>query len=489
MAEIEAAASTVEFGDRAACCGNMSVHTLNGVTLSCLKRIFEQHAGKDHKWSLDQVRTFFQVVQDQGASQDVQHFLSKPELDFNDFLKYMTSSLVAATLPCNNQDLSWPLASYFISTSHNTYLSGNQLSSNSTTETYAKALTRGCRCVEIDVWDGEESVLKSEMVSSYDEDMSFKETASDGDKETWARKLAGMERTKLQAFEKTMPTSLSAKLDKMRLGQKGEGDDLQKHSTAATTVDEEEENGASKSRSYVVEPRVLHGHTLTSEIPFRQVCVTIRDNAFVTTDLPLIVSLEVHCNPQQQGVMVDIMKEVWGGFLVPELEHAPSELPSPRDLKGKILVKVKYVPPGSSLEGCASSDDEAVPPDARKRGKVCKTIQKLSRLGVYTRGVSFKAFTQPEATMATHVFSLSEKKFLSHHENFRTALLQHNKKYLMRAYPAGYRIRSSNLNPSLFWGSGTQMVALNWQQTDQGMMLNEGMFAGTGGYVLKPAGK
>jgi hypothetical protein len=29
---------------------------------------------------------------------------------------------------------------------------------------------------------------------------------------------------------------------------------------------------------------------------------------------------------------------------------------------------------------------------------------------------------------------------------------------------------------------------LNWQETDEGMMLNEGMFAGTGGYVLKPQG-
>jgi len=30
------------------------------------------------------------------------------------------------------------------------------------------------------------------------------------------------------------------------------------------------------------------------------------------------------------------------------------------------------------------------------------------------------------------------------------------------------------------------MVALNWQDCDKGMMINEGMFAGTGGYVLKP---
>ena len=33
-----------------------------------------------------------------------------------------------------------------------------------------------------------------------------------------------------------------------------------------------------------------------------------------------------------------------------------------------------------------------------------------------------------------------------------------------------------------------QIVALNWQKWDEGMMLNEGMFAGSGGWVLKPQG-
>ncbi len=58
----------------------------------------------------------------------------------------------------------------------------------------------------------------------------------------------------------------------------------------------------------------------------------------------------------------------------------------------------------------------------------------------------------------------------------------------MRAYPHGFRISSSNLNPVVAWRDGVQMVALNWQSSDKGMMLNEGMFAGTGGWVLKPPG-
>jgi len=36
--------------------------------------------------------------------------------------------------------------------SHNTYLAGHQLTGFSSVELYAKALRRGCRCVEIDIW-------------------------------------------------------------------------------------------------------------------------------------------------------------------------------------------------------------------------------------------------------------------------------------------------------------------------------------------------
>ena len=58
----------------------------------------------------------------------------------------------------------------------------------------------------------------------------------------------------------------------------------------------------------------------------------------------------------------------------------------------------------------------------------------------------------------------------------------------MRAYPSGLRVSSSNLDPSVFWRKGVQMVALNWQSCDEGMMLNEAMFAGEQGWVLKPSG-
>ncbi|KAL7819319.1 phospholipase C [Trichoderma aethiopicum] len=475
--------------------------SLSNTTLAYLKRLFDSHATPEGKWTPEQMRVFAQKIQGGDAATEAQLQGTKTktaavvddddaaaasvELDLDGFLAFMTSSHSSAVLPVKEEDFSWPLASYFISSSHNTYLTGNQLSSDSTTGAYTNVLLRGCRCVEIDVWDGDESDAESSSSSS-SSSSSESETSDD---EAAAKNAALKEQKKKEKREKKKAgwsSQLRSKMDKMSISKKV--DKMQEKATEK--VAELQEAMTSNNKQESVEPRVLHGYTLTKDIRFRDVCQAIRESAFVASEMPLIVSLEVHCSAAQQLAMVAIMKEVWDGLLVTEPESAVESLPSPEELRRKILIKVKYVPPGTPLDkvDTVSSEQQQTVSGAAPPPKPAKTIQELARMAIYTHGVTFKGWAQPEASMPTHIFSISEKKFIDYHEKQWATLFNHNRHYLLRAYPAGTRIGSSNLNPAIFWGGGAQIVALNWQETDEGMMLNEGMFTGTGGYVLKPEG-
>lgn len=195
--------------------------------------------------------------------------------------------------------------------------------------------------------------------------------------------------------------------------------------------------------------------------------------------------------------MVDIIKQAWKGMLVTMPTDSCKKLPSPGELQRKILVKVKYVAPKAAkapvpslrtVRSPSSSDSEnqGTPGGEGKEKKKSSIIEALSALGVYTRSYHFKNLSAPEATVPTHVFSLSEKKLMEVHESHGPTLFSHNRNFMMRAFPSGMRVSSSNLDPSVFWRKGVQMVALNWQKWDEGMMLNHAMFTGSGGWLLKP---
>ncbi|TLS30095.1 hypothetical protein PpBr36_03716 [Pyricularia pennisetigena] len=511
-----------------------SVPTLNPTLSRYVNAVFNSHADKNTgKWSKDQIATFLRVVQGDYGTEPPSALLKQSDLDRDGFVSYMLSPESSIVGPAKDQDLSWPLASYFISSSHNTYLTGNQLYSLSSTEAYTNVLRRGCRCIEVDVWDGDASDTEVSSISS-----------DDDDPEKYAKR-----KERVSQLKDKIPKSLTSRFRESslakRLGQFVDSKTEPKQPPASASnvqssgglspspltrggheVSTNDQNPSALQKTQtqdvqVIEPKVYHGYTLTKEVSFRDVCYAIRDDAFTASDLPLIVSLEVHCGPEQQLCMVDIMEEAFHGYLVPRPAEDAVVLPAPENLRNKILIKVKYAPPvdaadvvGSSpspaenvQDGAVqaatdsatsiplSSTSETLSPsttsptsDAPKKKKKSKIIQKLSDMGIFTRGISFKSLTQPEAVMPTHIFSVSEKAVLDLHEKYAQELFEHNRHYLMRTYPSGMRIGSSNLDPVVFWRKGIQIVALNWQNWDEGMMLNEGMFAGTKGYLLKPEG-
>ncbi|MEQ2168596.1 hypothetical protein GOODEAATRI_016356, partial [Goodea atripinnis] len=102
------------------------------------------------------------------------------------------------------------------------------------------------------------------------------------------------------------------------------------------------------------EPIIYHGWTRTTKIKFEDVVKAINEHAFVTTDFPVILSIEEHCPIEQQRQMARIFKEVFGDKLLSEpVEHMAEQLPSPTQLKGKIILKHKKL----NVEGGVTTRD------------------------------------------------------------------------------------------------------------------------------------
>jgi phosphatidylinositol phospholipase C delta len=83
---------------------------------------------------------------------------AKGQLSFGAFVNYLMSDeelIEGAVAPASvTQNMDLPIFSYFVNSSHNTYLSGDQLTSRSGADCYRYAIMSGARLVEMDVYDG-----------------------------------------------------------------------------------------------------------------------------------------------------------------------------------------------------------------------------------------------------------------------------------------------------------------------------------------------
>ncbi|KAK4102134.1 PLC-like phosphodiesterase [Parathielavia hyrcaniae] len=373
-------------------------------------------------------------------------------------------------------DPTYPISSYFISSSHNTYLEGNQLLSRSSAEAYRAALRNGCRCIEIDVWNGPLARSPSKSPApGHRRHFSSGSLPRLASEKLMSIRVSRQQSRSPSAIQKTFPSPLPSP-------------DPRESATTLDPKDLVECRAKSRSSSlsnHTVEPVVHHHGTMTTTVGFREVCRAVRESAFERNPLPIIVSLEVGADQEQQEIMVKIMKEEWRGLLLERaLDTCDNRQPRLEELYNKILIKVKRVkesPTDEEVERGRSLGMAAI----RAKPRVCR---ELSKLAIYTHSEHYGGEECLDYDSPGHIFSLSEDGFLSLTEDTDKLdrVLAHNRDYFMRIYPKGSRIDSSNPDPTFHWRRGVQMVAMNWQKTDEGMMLNDAMFAGTNGWVLKP---
>ncbi|EJT82182.1 1-phosphatidylinositol-4,5-bisphosphate phosphodiesterase delta-3 [Gaeumannomyces tritici R3-111a-1] len=274
------------------------------------------------------------------------------------------------------------------------------------------------------------------------------------------------------------------------------------------------------------EPKVTHGYTLVSNIPFRLVCETIRDvvdreaaAAAAEGDrqgyqaAPILLSLENHCDAEGQQRLVDIMLEVFGDRLLSEPVRAAAAAGAGEpgygdhvrleELGSKVVVMVEYHFAGeraddSDSDSDTSSDDEeerrARREYKRKREETAAAnsivIPALAGLGVYAQSVKPQnnSWFEDAAALAEpalphhHLINVSESGLARLLPDAARNVSAHNAHHLMRVYPKGTRISSRNLQPRQFWAVGAQVCALNWQTFGAAMQINEALFSGTDGF-------
>nr|XP_043619475.1 phosphoinositide phospholipase C 4-like [Erigeron canadensis] len=407
---------------------------------SDVKELFKKYSGDGVYMTVDQLRLFLEEYNGQAvlvsdAEKIVEQILHKRHhhlaklihrrsISLEDFHHFLFCTELNPPITSQvHQDMNAPLSHYFIYTGHNSYLTGNQLSSNCSIVPIIKALKRGVRVIELDLWPN-----------------------------------------------------------------------------------------PSKDNVHV-----LHGRTLTSPVKLIDCLKAIKENAFIASPYPVIITLEDHLTPDLQEKVAEMVTETFGSMLFyPESEKF-EELPTPESLKNRILISTK--PPKEYLEikedkrtssqknQVSDLDDDAWSEDnsfksGSDRSEIDAENEELLKAKkppsspVYKRLIAIHA-GKPKGGLKDALkvekdkvrrLSLSEQGFEKAVENHGQDVVRFTQKNILRIYPKGTRITSSNYKPLNGWLHGAQMVAFNMQGYGKSLWLMHGMFRANGGcgYVKKP---
>eukprot|EP01062_Namystynia_karyoxenos_P027750 TRINITY_DN21200_c0_g1_i3.p1 TRINITY_DN21200_c0_g1~~TRINITY_DN21200_c0_g1_i3.p1 ORF type:complete len:944 (+),score=164.62 TRINITY_DN21200_c0_g1_i3:98-2833(+) len=207
-------------------------------------------------------------------------------------------------------------------------------------------------------------------------------------------------------------------------------------------------------------PVVYHGFTPTSKISLESVATAIAAHGFTRSDAPVVISLEDHTGKAQNRKMHEAFVTALGGRLVTAAEVQGGIDLSPGALRGRVLIKA----------------DEKDPAKFATQAITALVIRPVKDL----------AKPVPPAE-PHHVLNASENAVGRLQKAGRSALMLTNS-MMVRIYPAGTRVNSDNLDPSVFWALGCHLVSLNWQTRCSSVRSTLGRFADNGGcgWLLKP---
>ncbi|MBA0748257.1 hypothetical protein Gogos_005102 [Gossypium gossypioides] len=351
-----------------------------------IKRVFEQYS-ENGMMSIDGLHRFLVEFQkeDKATREDAQkivdsvkHFHRKG-LNLEGFFKYLFADInpPLASLGVHH-DMNAPLSHYFIHTGHNSYLTGNQLSSDCSDVPIINALKRGVRVIELDIWPNS-TKDNVDMVTQTFGDILF--------------------------------------------------------------------SPGSECLKEFPSPESLKGRIIISTKPPKEYLEAKEVKENENDPERVKASDEEAWGKEVPDLLKDDYKNDLGEEDEEDLDDDGDKSQHALAPEYKRLIAIHAGKPKGGLEECLRVD-----PDKVRR--LSMSEQQLEKAAI-THGKEIVRFTQ---------------------------------RNILRVYPRGTRVDSSNYNPLIGWMHGAQMVAFNMQGYGRSLWLMHGMFKANGGcgYLKKP---
>ncbi|XP_039977662.1 inactive phospholipase C-like protein 2 isoform X2 [Xiphias gladius] len=356
-------------------------------------------------------------------------------LSLDGFTSYLTSAechLFDREHDTVCQDMSQPLSHYYINSSHNTYLIEDQFKGPSDISGYIRALKMGCRCVEVDVWDGpdEEPVVCTGHTLS-------------------------------------PPLALLSVLEAI-----GRFAFVASEYPLILCI----ENHCSLRQQKVMQQHLMDilGEMLYTNPPHE-------GDLFLPSPHGLrhrILLKGKKLGPGSDGEDGEVSEEDEGAEMCQRMKAANSGGAAPGGSEKDMLQKIVL------FTAVSHSNPPHLP---SKRFQLLKELSDVVTLCHSVRFTDFPTSSKTQRpwelcsfheSLAVHLAGESPGDFVNH-----------NKHFLSRVYPSPMRIDSSNMNPQDLWKCGCQIVSMNFQTAGLMMDLNTAWFRQNGncGYVLRPA--